>query len=314
MDERQMDIKEGAGREESQYDQNFLNWLNKWGNRILWLVLIALGLYLGNQYFGKWQRAGVDRAYAELQDVRLNPTPEALLAIASKHGDTRGIGHMARLAAADQYLERVRTGIVLGAVASPDGTLFSQDDALSDEDRTLYLDQAQTQYQTVYNDTSTKPDLAIHAMGAGFGMGAVAESRGEIDLAGEWYTNVETLATDQGFTDVALHAADMREALADLVLNPRLYQNSELPEPPAPVIPAQPDLSDIDIEQLIRDAQAGLELGPDEGGDVNTEEGADDQSGTDGADDGTADDDTGDGTGEDEDGEDDTGGDGSGGG
>ncbi len=306
-----MDIKEGAGREESQYDQNFLNWLNKWGNRILWLVLIVLGLYLGNQYLGKWQRAGVDKAYAELNEVGIiDPTPEAFLAVATKHGDTRGIGHMARLSAGDGYLNAVRRGLVLGAVPSPDGTLLSQDDVLSEDDRTFYLEQAQTQYQTVYDDTSEKPDLALHAIGAGFGLASVAETRGELDAAAEWFTKVETLASDLGYIDVVEHAGEMREALADLELNPNLYSNSDLPEPP--VQETEPDFSDLDLEQLLRDAQA--EIGPTlEGvgdGDATGEDGGEESS-TEETDDGSGDgNDSGEAGGEDGSGDDQPGGDG----
>ncbi len=252
-----MEIREGAGLDENRYDQNFLNWLNKWGNRILWLALIALGLYVGNQWLGKYQRGQVDKAFGELQEVMmLDPTPEAMLAVASKHGDTRGIGAMARLGAADQYLGAVRRGLVVGAILAPDGSLLTQDEVLSEEDRAFYLDQAEAQYRAVWEKTGGSGEMAIHAIGAGFGMAAVAETRGNVEQASEWYTNVETLAAEHGFTDVAAHAVEMREGLADLDLNPRLYRGEEL------ATPAEPDPpSDADIQEMIRRFQeeGGLE-------------------------------------------------------
>ncbi len=277
MDERQMDIKERAGLEETKFDQNFLNWFNKWGNRILWLALIALGLYVGNQWFGKWQRAQIDKAFSEYQEVfTIDPTPEAMLAVASKHGGTRGIGSMARLAAADQYLSAVRQGLVVGAILAPDGTLLTQDDALSDEDRAFYLDQAQTQYQMVFDENSADSDLAIHAMGAGFGMAAVAESRGELEKAGEWYTRVEALAGEHGYTDVVTRAAEMRGALAELEVSPRLYARAELPEPPATQDPID-RFDNAQIQEILRqmqEEQAALEgvgdlIGDDSSGEVD---------------------------------------------
>jgi len=284
VDERLKDIREGAGLDESRLNEDFLRWLSTWGNRLLWLALIALGLYVGNQYWKKMQRARVDRAFSQFeQALAIDPTPDGLLAVAHEFSGTRGVAHMATLNAADLYLRGVRQGLTFNATVDADGQVLTEDDLLSDEDRAVYLDQADTLYRQVFDDTSGRASEAIHAISAGFGLAAVAETREDLQSARSWYEKIESIAQDNGLSEAGEKARAFAARLETLGEVPRLYRQADLPER-AP----QPGIGDVDLESLMRqiDAQQGGDAtsGDAQGGGTPTGD-----AGTDDADAGPAD-------------------------
>src|SRR5262249_19526881 len=74
-EERQTQIREGAGLEESKLNVEFIDWLQKWSTPILLLIaLTALGI-LG---YKKWEKAKldeVDRGFGELTAAADIPAP-----------------------------------------------------------------------------------------------------------------------------------------------------------------------------------------------------------------------------------------------
>src|SRR5690606_15713326 len=69
MDDRQRQIKEGAGLEESRINKDFLDWLLKWGPV---LVLVAAGIILamrGVQFLEDRRVARVNEGFSELERV-----------------------------------------------------------------------------------------------------------------------------------------------------------------------------------------------------------------------------------------------------
>ncbi|MEM1423311.1 MAG: hypothetical protein AAGH64_04835, partial [Planctomycetota bacterium] len=50
MDDRQQQVKIGAGLEESRINRELIDWLNKWGMRILIVVLLVVAAYQGSRF------------------------------------------------------------------------------------------------------------------------------------------------------------------------------------------------------------------------------------------------------------------------
>ncbi len=257
MDDRLKDIREGAGLEESKLNEVFIDWLNKWGNRILWVALIVLALYVGNIQLTKWRKAKIDRAFQEYQEIlAIDPTPEALLDIAQRHEGARGVPTMARLQAADLYLESVRLGLVPGATVGEDGSVLTEEDLLSEDQKARSLDRADGLYGEVFDASVDDVGTVIFAIDAAFGKAAVAETRFDRESARSWYERVIALGEAHGYDEAVSYARERIEALDDLTTMPVLYASADLPE--SARVNDDP-LSGLNIDDLLRQAQESSE-------------------------------------------------------
>jgi hypothetical protein len=241
MDERQAQIREGAGLEESKLNVEFIEWLRKWSTPMLMVVaVVALGFLL----YQRWERAKlaeVDRAFGELDSALTspNPSPESLKAIADSYEAVRAVPTIARLSAADLYLSTVRTGIKPGAQVKPDGSVDATE-VLSDEERSKSLNEAERLYKAVLDKTVGSNATVLHAISAAYGLAAVAESRGDLDKAKSYYEQVQKMADAAGFPEHSKVAKQRIDELPTLKDKPKLYVLSELPKPPEPPAPTGP--------------------------------------------------------------------------
>lgn len=238
MDERHTKITEGAGLEESKLNTEFIGWLQKWSTPILLVVLLVV---VGWVAYRKWEEAKAakqDLAFEELSAVlsSTNVNPVSLAGIAQTYEGVKAVSPLARLAAADRYLALVRQGVAAGANVKPDGTVESTD-ALTDEQRARNLGEAEQLYQLVLNDESRAGGRPLLAMGAAYGLAAVAEARGELDKARSWYEKAIEIAKRSGFEGQEKLAQQRIASLDEIATMPKLYAKAELPQPPAPVTP-----------------------------------------------------------------------------
>lgn len=243
MDKRQQQIREQAGLAESKLNVEFIDFLRKWSTPFLLVVVAAA---LGFVFYQRVQQARtvkVDNAFRELSTVATSRgvSPEALKAIADSYGGVGAVSTLARIKAADAYLQAVRQQMKLGAATNPDGTVPAED-VLTEADRTSYLAEAESLYQGVLDANAPTVGTSIHAIGAAYGLAAVAETRGEADKAKAAYERVIQLADRAGYLD---HVELARKRIADLptLSRPRLFAQAELPKPPAPPAPIAPPAS-----------------------------------------------------------------------
>lgn len=233
LDERQQKITEGAGLEQSRLNVEFIDWLRRWSTPVLAVIAVAVFAYVG---YGRWQqsrKAGIDRAFSQYDAIvgSMNPSPDSLKALAEEFAGSRAVPHMARLKAADIYLRAARRGLKPGVELNADGSPKSPDDLLSDEARGRTLAEAQRLYQQVFDATAGDKAEAQLAIGAAFGLAAVAECRGDDSAASAAYKQVVNLATAAGFAGQADIARERAEGLATLQM-PTLYAAGELPKLP----------------------------------------------------------------------------------
>lgn len=248
MEERQTQIREGAGLEESKLNVEFIDWLQKWSTPILMVIAVAA---LGVVVFKRWEKAKlakVDQAFAELTAAAEvpNPNPESLKGIADQYEGIRAVPTLARLNAADEYLAAVRKGTKTGAKIGPDGAV-PPEDLLSDEERTRYLSEAERLYKTVADKNAMSADHALHAIDAEYGLAAVAMCRGDTPAATRAWEQVAKLAESRGLTPQAEVAKKRIENLGKLGPMPKLYAAAELPKPPEPPKPPTPTIPDFTL-------------------------------------------------------------------
>jgi len=247
MDKRHEQIREGAGLEESRINQDFKDFLIKWGPRILIVAAIVLGGYSGLRYYRQAQADRIDAAFAEYNALVTSgiPSPEALIAVAEAHSSVRALPLIARLQAADLYMRAVISGLEPGFDPTTDlneqGEVVDESMLLDEQARGDYLERAETLYRGVLDASRDNPDRRLHAIGAAFGLGAVAQSRGELDAAREMYELAESLAASGEYGPLAEVARSRLAGLDEPVTLPTVYEQSELPEPPGDVAPPAPD-------------------------------------------------------------------------
>ncbi|MFN0134203.1 MAG: hypothetical protein ACKVW3_16945 [Phycisphaerales bacterium] len=235
MDQRQTQIREGAGLEESKLNVEFIDWLRKWSTPLLLVAAVAALGFVVYQRVEKSRKAEVDRAFLEFEAAAgsNNPSPESLKGIAETYKGIRSVGVMAKIRAADVHLRAVRTGLAPGARPQQDGSV-APEDLLNDDGRKRNLDEAERLYAEVLAATEMNKSKAVHAIGAGFGLAAVAESKGDMAAAKAAYERVVKAAEFATMPGQAALAKKKIEELPTLAAMPRLYAKAELPAPPKP--------------------------------------------------------------------------------
>jgi len=237
MDERQTQITEGAGLEESRINKEFIDLLQKWSTPVLLLILLIAGAYAGVKWLENRQQTQLDAAFVAFRDAEMEGRPEALLDVAREHSGVGSVGIAARLAAADLQLEAYHQRVRPGTQGQ------SEEDRLSEAEAVELLDEAGETYAEVHERASGKDGLELLAISGRWGVAAVELSRGDFDAARAALEDVQSLATEHGYADLADRAARTIESIPALRDQPELV--AAAPEPPAdqprrPVIGAEP--------------------------------------------------------------------------
>jgi len=278
MDERHGEIRTGAGLEESRVNREFIDFLKKWSTPVLFVVAAVLLGFVVYQRVEQARLARVDEAFAALEG---GASPESLRGIAQDYEGVRGVGVLARLEAADQYLSALRRGVKAGAVVSAQGEVENEEDLLDEATRELYLVRAEELFQEVLRKAQGKAGWEIHEINALFGLAAVAESRRDFEGARTYYERAAEAAERAGFAPQD-EVARMRIASLDDLSEPKIYEEDELPElpwaagEPGPVGPLPPAPAGPQGTGEGTGADAGAGVGGDEGSDEGAGETGDD--------------------------------------
>jgi hypothetical protein len=237
-DERQFQIRDRAGLEESKLNQEFVDFLRRAWFPVLVIALLLSGGSFLYRYYQKSVANELSVAFEELTAVSSGgrPNPTALIAVAETYPKVKSVAFLARLQAADAYMQAVRQRVALGGAINPDGTLVDPaKDALTDALREQYLTAAKEQYQLVHDTAKTIADKRNLALAAAFGLAAVAESSGNFSDAAAMYKDAAALAEASGDPLHATIANKRLETLDAVKQSPFILSKADLPPPPAPI-------------------------------------------------------------------------------
>ncbi len=221
-------LKEGAGLEESRLNTEFIDFLRKWSTPVLMVIAAVAGSYF---LYGKYQvsrDAAMARAFADLDAAVVSRNPGSLIRVAEEQSGKAAVPLLARLAAADLYLESSRTGVPAGIALEPSGSLPEGTTLLTADERTAQLGKAAAEYEAVFAAAGRDDGMAIHAISALFGLASVAESRGDMAKARERYTQLIDLAKRVGFVREAAAAQKRIDTLPSLETMPRIFTQNDL--------------------------------------------------------------------------------------
>ncbi len=240
MDERQGQVVSGAGLQDSRINEEFVAWLNKWGPRAIYALLIIVLGYLGWQRYEVWQQQQVDRAFEEYQAQLAAGNPDVLLQVAEEHDGKASVWTLATLDAADILLRSARTGV--RPTASP--TTARPDDLLGLEEQEQTMRRVASLYERVVERNSGREHRAPFTLNALWGLASAQLSLGENDAAQQTLERYVELAEANGFPDEAESGRKRLDVVNKLAAGPvKVYRTAELPEgaqPPSPVTTPAP--------------------------------------------------------------------------
>jgi hypothetical protein len=228
MDDRQRQIREGAGLEESRLNVEFVDFLRKYGG-IMMMAVAALALaYWGWGKYHLVRDRKIDEAFSQLEAAEASGSPTALVAVASDHPSMKGIADLARLDAADLYLASARSGLAPGAAIDPQTGKYAQTDLLTEDQKQRNLSDAAALYQSVVDAASSDPARVEHLISGLYGLAAVAESREKLDEARGYYDRILQTANANALDEETKRVQHRIDTLGQLSQLPRLYASADL--------------------------------------------------------------------------------------
>jgi hypothetical protein len=162
---------------EGRINQDFLDWLQTKGMTWLLVALVALCAYFGIVRWRHHRTSYQTEAWQALANAKL---PGAYEDVAEKYADVGAVPFLARLQAAEELLKAVQVGKALGAETETRKDLTPQD-------RDDYLNRADRLYVKVVENDDKSSERALIIATALSGRAAVAESKGDLDQAKQYY-------------------------------------------------------------------------------------------------------------------------------
>ena len=223
---------------QSRVNEDFVEWLKTKGPQYLLLALIGVCVYLGLVRWKQYKVTYFNNAWSELVACEL---PGSFEDVAERYADVPGLPQQALRSAADTWLSAVQTGTVLGGDGNAAAT------ALTDEQRSDYLDQAARLYQALANADDGSLGVTLYAVSAMHGLAVVAECKGQLDDAIRWYD----MAADRAeayYPELARRVRERASTTGEFTEPVALPSQAELPTP------ATPDtLAPTTIDESLRD-------------------------------------------------------------
>jgi len=227
MEDKNREVQIGAGLQESRINTDLIVWLQKWGPRVLYILLAVVLAYIGLDRWQSYQLDKVDEAFADYHAQRATGDPEGLLRVAEEHRGKREIWSLATLDAANVLLYSARNGLAPGA--DPENP--TEDDVLSVEERAEVAARAAELFTDVRNHVAGEPDKIRYTLRATWGLASAAANQGDLETARERLNEVAELAREHGYFIDATLAQRRLDMLDELEQEPVVvYAEAELPE------------------------------------------------------------------------------------
>ena len=238
MDRERLQQVQQSDLSESRVNEDFINWIKTSGPWYLLAILIGIAVYM---YLVNIQRAEIrarEQAWFDLNEAVM---PASLEDVAQRHAEIDSVGTLARLRAANSYLQSLQTNLAIGSTID-EGT------PLSDEDRTLGLERADRLYTQIVSEDQGQFGDTITTVSALNGLAAVSESQGNIEAAQDYYEQAAKRA--EPWYPILAEQARQRATTANLYASEIL-----LPDPPAAITPTTTfpatQLDPLDIDNML---------------------------------------------------------------
>ncbi len=246
MDDRQTQIKAGAGLEDSRINKEFIDFLNKWSSPVILVIAIAALVWAGLGWMERKKIEKIDQAFGDLHAATAggNPSPASLNALAEEYAGVKSVSELAQLTTADLYISAFVRGIQPGAQISPlTGGPLDESDALDEGQRQVYLDQADDLVQSVIasnTDVEGKEIFVLHAL---VRAAAIDECKRDFDGAKSSYERAIAVANSISMPALANYSQMRIDALGSYNAELTLPSREDLVMLPGEEIPELPEVS-----------------------------------------------------------------------
>lgn len=231
MDQRQTKIVEGAGLEESRLNQDFIDFLRRWGSPILFALCIAAAAYAALTWWQRTQAEALDVAYTELTAAQESGSPDGLIRVAREHEGQGAVAEIATLLAADQFRLSATRGVVPGGDPAVETDLLDEAAQAANFERALEL------YREALRHAGADRSREIFAMNAQFGIAACTLSLGRFDEGETALRAAAEIARRLDLPDMAEKAEETLAGLDELRNPPTLYTEDQVAAAARPAPP-----------------------------------------------------------------------------
>jgi len=233
-----MQIKEGAGLEDSRINTEFVDFLRKWSTPVL---LVLCGLSVAYFLYTRQQQAADARTNAAFMEFELTmgsgrPSPTALEDIARRYADVASVGLLSRLYAGDERLRTAIAGLEPTALRDPETGRFPDDQRLTDEAKASFLRAAEADYRWVLERAGTSGDRVLLSISALYGLASIAEMRQEADAARGFYERIIEIAERAKYPAHTIAARNRIATIDSVLAQGGLISAADLP--PRPMVGA----------------------------------------------------------------------------
>ncbi len=225
MDERQTQVVSGAGLQESRINTEFVDFLSKWGPRVLYILLAIVLAFLGYQRWTKYQTSQRDQAFADYEAQVASMNPDLLLSVAEKHANQPAVWSLAMRDAANLIMQSATTGIAPGA----DPLAPKPEDALSTDQRSSMFKQAETIYRDIIAKNKNVEGQLIFAEQARWGLASSLMSQGKPEAGEQMLEEFIAAASDGDLPDLAGLGRNRLQSIRTEGAPPEIVPESSLP-------------------------------------------------------------------------------------
>jgi len=190
MDRDRLKDIQTAELSESNINEDFVHWLKTKGPSYLLVVMVVIVGYLFYVRYQTNQSQRHGEAWVAFAQAKVSGLPASFEDIATSYSDIDSLRPLGLLSAADGYLKAV----LLGQTLSSNANVTT---ALTQEERTFYLQKADALYAEVVADDNNTDASTLFAVSGLSGRAAVAESTGNIDTARTFYEAIIVRSGDQ---------------------------------------------------------------------------------------------------------------------
>ena len=243
MDRDRLKDIQTAELSESNINEDFVHWLKTKGPSYLLVVMVVIVGYLFYVRYQTNQSQRHGEAWVAFAQAKVSGLPASFEDIATSYSDIDSLRPLGLLSAADGYLKAV----LLGQTLSSNANVTT---ALTQEERTFYLQKADALYAEVVADDNNTDASTLFAVSGLSGRAAVAESTGNIDTARTFYEAIIVRSADQ-YPSLAKQAQLRIDTLGALASAISLPTEKEISARNNQVLRRDTKAVDSDINSLI---------------------------------------------------------------
>ena len=190
MDRDRLKEIQTADLSESNVNEDFVYWLKTKGPGYLLIAMIVIASYLFFVRYQQGQSAQRAEAWNEYFGAVSSGLPASHEDVAKSFSDVDAIEGLGLISAADAYLQSIIVGKTVGSNADISTVL-------SEEDRTFYLEKADNLYKMIITKDDLKAPSSLLVVSALNGRAAVAEAKGDVESAKDFYEKVIVRISNQ---------------------------------------------------------------------------------------------------------------------